>query len=1306
MDKLKNILSPGKNKDDEVLYNQGSSTAQTDAGSGSYNAGVPHGTSEAPQLHTLPQDQKEHGVMRQILNPGGEKYDITAHGGSSATTDARHASVAHEQSGTNQPKEHGILRQIFNPGNEKYDPALYQGSDDVLATNPAEGERIPGSLATGSSAQHIQSGEQASKSGGVLRQILNPGGDKYDGQGFDPTGTVGSGSSTNAPTSGSTAPTHDSHTARDVAGAGAVGAGAGALAHHEAGRDRAYDQTTSGRSGALDSTTGTTTTSRTAPQHTTTTTTTTSYNQAPAGSTSGYGATGQSTSNAPSTHGTGHAGRDASYTVGAVGLAGLAAHEHARHESHTSNPTSSQTYESSHQPISGAYESSADPASQRGTTGGAGYGSTGPQSTAGYGSTGPQSTTVYGNTGSQSTTGYGSTTSDSQQHHHHHHHGAETAAVGTGAVAAGGIAAHEHNKHSATPAAQSGLSHHVHNGVTEPAHSNHGHHSFTGTRSGGHSTSNANEPTPFHATPAATFSHSEHSGSGGVYNTVTGKHSAHEPEHHHGSHHSHGHSGAATGAGVGAATGLAGASLADRTRAEPSGTTTGAPAYESSSRQVPGAFPGETSHGYGATGTTGGTAGAALAAQEAIKRHETQQSSAPYSSTSGAQRGVPAGSYGTDPSQTSTGHSQHHYGRDAALGAGAGAATGTGLYEAEKHHHGHGSSATSGQTHTPQSSGTTSQSTSSTTGPHSSSLLNKLDPRVKNDQSSTEPHHSHTGRDAAIGTGAGAATGAGIYEAEKHHHGNHGASTSSGYGSSGQQTSNQGYSSGTTSQSTSNTTGPHSSSLLNKLDPRVKSEQTASEPHRGHAGRDAAIGTGAGAATGAGIYEAEKHHGHHGHHQADTGYGSTSTTGAGYGTATQAPSTSTSQHGYPEKSHTGRDAALVGGAGAATGAGVYETEKHHGHHGHHNTAQTANTQSSSGVHHDSALLNKLDPRVKNDSTAQDTQHSQHAQHSHHGRDAAVGTGAGAATGAGVYEAEKHHHAGSSQAGYGTEQTSGSYAGYGSETTAPHRSEFLNKLDPRVPNDATTTGAHQQGQHSHTGRDAALVGGAGAATGAGIYEAEKHHGAHSQTGPSSTTGYGQSTQTGPSSTTGYNQSGTGYAQTEAASKTAGSHVQHDPSHAQTSGRSHEGRDVAAGVSAGTGAGYAAHEAHEHEKKHHHGPMVREDENHHNKLHKEPKEKKEGFLHKLLHPGSKKEGDIDSPTHSSGTSSTAVGYETTGHTTGQTTGQTIDPHTGLPINTQYGTGQGGTDAASNIAGYQQGSSVQGTDWEKIGKQNTPY
>lgn len=59
----------GKHKDEGVTAGTGSDAApQRDAGSGSFNAGVPTGTANAPELYTLPsEEKKEHGVMRQIL---------------------------------------------------------------------------------------------------------------------------------------------------------------------------------------------------------------------------------------------------------------------------------------------------------------------------------------------------------------------------------------------------------------------------------------------------------------------------------------------------------------------------------------------------------------------------------------------------------------------------------------------------------------------------------------------------------------------------------------------------------------------------------------------------------------------------------------------------------------------------------------------------------------------------------------------------------------------------------------------------------------------------------------------------------------------------------------------------------------------------------------------------------------------------------------------------------------------------------------------------------------------------------------
>ena len=56
-----------------------------------------------------------------------------------------------------------------------------------------------------------------------------------------------------------------------------------------------------------------------------------------------------------------------------------------------------------------------------------------------------------------------------------------------------------------------------------------------------------------------------------------------------------------------------------------------------------------------------------------------------------------------------------------------------------------------------------------------------------------------------------------------------------------------------------------------------------------------------------------------------------------------------------------------------------------------------------------------------------------------------------------------------------------------KTAGPHKSDVLNKLDPRVDSDLSKQQPSHGGDH-HYGRDAALTG----AGGAGLYEAEKHH----------------------------------------------------------------------------------------------------------------------------------------------------------------------------------------------------------------------
>ena len=269
-------------------------------------------------------------------------------------------------------------------------------------------------------------------------------------------------------------------------------------------------------------------------------------------------------------------------------------------------------------------------------------------------------------------------------------------------------------------------------------------------------------------------------------------------------------------------------------------------------------------------------------------------------------------------------------------------------------------------------------------------------------------------------------------------------------------------------------------------------------------------------------------------------------------------------------------------------------------------ATTGTSSSTTSGPHSSNLLNKVDPRVDSDRdgsrTVGNTGTTTGAGYGssntgtgsglgssttgtgsglgssttghHTGRDAALGATAGAA-GVGAYEA-------------GLDHTGSSATGPAPNTAGPHKSDMLNKLDPRVDSDlskqqsgttgtglgSSTTGTSGSGLGSsttgtgsglgssstghHTGRDVGLGAGAGAA-GVGAYEAEKHH--HNNT----TSGLGSSNTT----------SGLG-------SSTTGEHHSHHQGHhdrQQHAGDHHLGRDAGL-AGAGTAAGYEAERHHGH------------------------------------------------------------------------------------------------------------------------------
>jgi len=283
---------------------------------------------------------------------------------------------------------------------------------------------------------------------------------------------------------------------------------------------------------------------------------------------------------------------------------------------------------------------------------------------------------------------------------------------------------------------------------------------------------------------------------------------------------------------------------------------------------------------------------------------------------------------------------KHNTGRDTALAGGAGVAgvAAVGAHEEGRHHH-----------HDPTSAGTTSTETDpSLTGPvHKSSLLNKLDPRVKSADTTgttgttgTSSEHHH-GRDTA----GGAALGATGYEAEKHHHHKDHADPTS-------------------------ATGPTTSTGLTGSTEPTSSTGTAGISDR-HLGRDAA----GGAAVGAAGYEAEKHH-HHKEHTNPTNTTGTTGTSPQYGTSEPVAGTDASD------------------------------KHHHSHHDketHHEKKHEKEHEKDHEKKHGGLLgfLHRDKTNKAEEPKHQDTTH-------HHGRDAATtgAVGAGAASVA-EHEHEKH-----------------------------------------------------------------------------------------------------------------------------------------------------------------------------------------------------------------------------------------------------------------------------------------------------------
>ncbi|KAH0330264.1 hypothetical protein KCU74_g5292, partial [Aureobasidium melanogenum] len=239
------------------------------------------------------------------------------------------------------------------------------------------------------------------------------------------------------------------------------------------------------------------------------------------------------------------------------------------------------------------------------------------------------------------------------------------------------------------------------------------------------------------------------------------------------------------------------------------------------------------------------------------------------------------------------------------------------------------------------------------------------------------------------------------------------------------------------------TAGPHQSDMMNRADPRVDSDLSKQNEH--HYGRDAAVAGGLGA-TGAGAYEYGKHHSQPAESISTSAFDPRSTNTTNLVDPNHDPILE-QQRVERQRAY---ETALASGAGAG-GAGAYD-------------------QSTLGTSPFASRSANTDPALAQ-------QQSGH----HYGRDAALAGGA-AGIGAGAYEHGRH-------------QGGPSDAAFGTSTFDPRSTNTSNVVDP-----STDPTLAQQQQGHHYGRDAALVGGAGAA-GAGAYEYGKHHGTGSNLGTS-------------------------------------------------------------------------------------------------------------------------------------------------------------------------------------------------------------
>ena len=664
----------------------------------------------------------------------------------------------------------------------------------------------------------------------------------------------------------------------------------------------------------------------------------------------------------------------------------------------------------------------------------------------------------------------------------------------------------------------------------------------------------------------------------------------------------------------------------------------------------------------------------------------------------------------------STEQEKPYYGRDAAL-AGAAGAAGVGAYEADK---------------------SKAPEATSSSQPADAGLSNQTGATAQQPSAvpSSEPSSTTYGSEAPAATQQHPITSS--------------PPSDTAYNDKGAQATQapSGVTSGSHTGSNAPTTGAVTSGparITEKSEPISKNSQRTDndgqqEPQQ-HYGRDAAVAGGVGAA-GLGAYEASKHKDEPSR-GIETGGTGPATQSSAVGSQQAAPSTTTTaesihqptEAGQPQSQHHyGRDAAVVGGTGAA-GIGAYEAEKHFDNEGH--------TEPETGSGYGSQRTQVPPSRPAQTATAETSGTSdttavpksareEEPKEHHYGRDAAVAGGAGAVGAGAAYEYEKHEA-----------EKQAKEAQAQAEKEAKQQQKELEQRQAQADKDlkAQQKADEKDAKKAQKEHDKAAA------------AAEKQHEKEAKKQEKEQEKEAKKQEK----------------EHEKEVKKQEKEQEKAEATAEKERKKQEEKELAAVAAGGAAAGGAAYAAEKEEAKHEDEQPDQTDEDKH---------KKPGLLDKILHPRRSKEQQAsaeeaeaaeneriirgkanDYETGSGSPSHSGVGVATddsgrhrlhkeppasrpAAQATGQSQGEgaveqaalgdegkevgggvlggqqqqseegvdrvVTEPHTGLPMNVgRYGSGQGGTDGAAQIRNpVEEGFEPRQTDWEGVKKANVPY